>query len=203
MLVQPLPTLTVQGFDPFDVFLFLQGFSLLDHQGTLFGSHLLPPPGIQPFTIGLVGPLILHSLHPGFLQNQVLTLDLIALLLRHGVVAPHTLLRLFGLEGLVLTGGFETVHSLVIALTVMGPHFLHTVKGRFLSLPIALLADSILVGVPLFLALPWRIRGPIRSNAGSTRWPTHVIAGMDFSWPLDGPAAVALFGLGSYGNKHD
>ena len=83
-----------------------------------------------------MGPLSDHFVPPGLLQNEVLALDLILLLLRHGVVAPHAFLGLFGLEGLVLAGGFETVHSLAVALTVTGPHLLDAVKGRIFSLPI-------------------------------------------------------------------
>ena len=79
-------------------------------------------------------------------------------------------------------------HSRVVALAIRGPHLLHTVKGRLLSLSISPLTLQHLVSVPpLLLPFSWRIHGSIRSNAGSTRRPTHVIAGMDFSWPLAVP----------------
>ena len=117
------------------------------------------------------------------------------------MVAPHTLLGLFGLERLVLTSGFHTGHAFEVTLTVMGPHFLHTVKGCIFVLPIALLAYLRLVGVScLFLRLPWRIHGPVRSSGPNTRPPTHVIFGMGSvcsAWPsFAAPAAVALVGRG-------
>ena len=125
------------------------------------------------------------TVHPGLLQNQVLTLDLIALLLRHGVIAPHTLLGLFGLKRLLLNSGFHTGHAFVVTLTVMGPHFLHTVKGCIFALPIALLAYLILVGVPLFLlVLPWRIHGPVRLTGLHTRPPRFSICGMDSAYSV-------------------
>ena len=97
------------------------------------------------------------------------TVKLIALLLRHGIVAPHTLLGLFGLESFVLTGGLEMSHSHVVPLTITGPHLLNTVKGSFLSPSVPPLAHPILLGVPLFVALPWFIHGPVRSSGPNTR----------------------------------
>jgi len=113
-----------------------------------------------------------HPVPRGPLQNQVLAFHLIALLFRHGMVAPHILLGLFGLESLVLTSGFHTSHAFLTVLTVMRPHFLHAVKGRIFVLPIALLADSILVGVSFLLRLHWRIHGQFQSTVPRTRPPT-------------------------------
>ena len=142
------------------------------HPRLAFSRPVVSPPSIQPLSVGLVGALLDHPVPPVLLQNEVLALDLIALLLRHGVVALHALLGLFGLKGLVFSRGLEMSHSHVVPLTITGPHLLDTVKGRFLSLSVPPLAHPILLGVPLFLALPWRIHGPVRSGGTSTRPPT-------------------------------
>ena len=169
----------------------------------------MSPSRIEPSPVLFVRSLLDHSVPPGLLKDEVLTLDLIALLLRHGMVVPHTLLGLFGLESLVLTGGLEMSHSHVVPLTITGPHLLDTVKGRFLSLSVPPLAHPILLGVSFLLRLPWRIHGPVRSTGLETRPPTFSILGMDWgsvcsAWPrLDGPAAVALFGRGFGGSSRD
>ena len=65
----------------------------------------------------------------------------------------------------------------------MSPHFLHTFKGRIFALPIAPLADSILVGVSfLLLRLPWRILGQFQSTVPRTRPPLFSIFGMDWGY---------------------
>ena len=119
------------------------------------------------------------------------------------MVAPHALLGLFGLKGLVLTRGLETVYSVIVSLAITGPHLLDPVHGCLLSLSISPLTLQRLVFVPPLLPLPfsWHIHGPIRSNAVSTGRPTYAIAGMDFSWPLAGPAAVARSGPCFDGNR--
>ena len=90
-----------------------QGFPPLDAQGSLFLSLQLPSPHIQPLFVGLVGPLILHFhfLLPFLLHLRVLASHFIPLLLRHGMVAPHVLLGLFGLECLVRPVRFQKPRS--------------------------------------------------------------------------------------------
>ena len=132
---------------------------------------------IQALFVGLVGPLVLHFLQPVLLQLQVLAFHLTPLLFRHGMVASQTILGLFGLECLVLPARSHTSYAFVVAPTVKGLHFLYPVQGGILPLPIALFADLIFLGVPLFLLLPWRIHGPIQSTERHTRPPTHVTYG--------------------------
>ena len=55
--------------------------STLVTQGSFFLRLQLPPPHIQPLFVGLVGPLILHFLHPVLLHLRVLAPHLIPLLL--------------------------------------------------------------------------------------------------------------------------
>ena len=105
------------------------------------------------------------------------------------------------LKGLVLSGGLETVDSVILSLAITGPHLFGTVHGRILSLPIPPLACPISLGVPLLL-LSWRIHGQVRSTVPSTRRPTLLIFEMDLgsvcsAWPrLADPAAVGQSGPG-------
>ena len=119
------------------------------------------------------------------------------------MVAPHTLRGLFGLKGLVLPGRLHTGDTFMIASTVLGPLSLHAVQGRLFPFPIRPLIDLILLGVPLFLrlGLPWRIHALILLIGLYTRRPMHAMNGRDFSWLLDGPAAVGQFTRGVDGNS--
>ena len=115
--------------------------------------------------------------------------------------APHSLLDLFGLEGLVLPVGFHARHAFLIASTVEGLHVLNPVHDRILPLPMQFLVDLISLGVPLCfgLARSWRIHGPIPVIGRHTRPPTSVTFGMGCSDELwhDGPAAAVQCARGS------
>ena len=153
MLVQPLPFSTPNRFHTLLISLTLQGFPPLDAQSSLFLGLYLSPPRIQSLFVGLVGPLLLHFVHPISLTLGVFTFDLVPLLLRHGMVASHALLGLFGLEGLVLSVRFHTGHTFVVASTVKGLHVLYPIQGGILALPIQFLIRFVFFRVPLFLGL--------------------------------------------------
>ena len=187
LLVQPLPLSTVFGFDPFDIFDALQCLQPLGTHDSLFLGQLFSPPRIQALSVCLVGALPDHFVPPGLLQHQVLASHFISLLLRHGVIAPQSFLAIFFLKGLVLSGGLETVYSVIVSLAITGPHLFDTVHGRILFLLIPPLACPIFWGVPLLL-LSWCIHGQVQSTAGSTRLPKHVIFGTGLgsacsAWP--------------------
>ena len=110
---------------------------------------LLPPPRIRSLFVGLVSPLLLHFLHPVFLTLGVFASDLVPLLLCHGIVAPHALLGLFGLEGLVPPIGSHTGHTFVVASTVHGLHVLDPIQGSVLALPIQFWIFFVFFRVPL------------------------------------------------------
>ena len=150
-------------------------------------SLLATPPFIQPMFVGLVGPLLLHFLHPVPLALRVLAFHLIALFLRHGMVASHTLLDLFFFEGLVLPVGFHPHHACGVTTTVEGLHLLDSVDSRILSLPIQFLSNPIGLGIPLFapLARSGRIHAPLPVIGRHTRLPTPVIFGTDSLWSVD------------------
>ena len=146
--------------------------------------------------VGLVGPLLLHFLHPISLTLGVFTFDLVPLLLRHGMVASHALLGLFGLEGLVLPIGSHTGHSFVVASTVHGLHVLDPIQGRVLALPIPFLMLFVFLWVSLCpgLARFWYIHALAPILGPHTRPPTHATFGRDWVSPEprhDGPAAAA------------
>ena len=123
------------------------------------------------------------------------------------MVASHTLLDLFGLEGLVLPVGFHACHAFDVTPTVAGPHLLDAVHGRILSLPIEFLVPFIELGVPLFAgsARSGRIHAAIRVNGRHTRPPRPVTFGMDPHWSVslwhDGPAAAVQSARGACGNS--
>ena len=112
--------------------------STLDSRSSFFLGQLFSPPCIQASSVFLVGALPNHFVNPSLL------------LLRHGVVAPQSFLALFFLIGLVLSGGLETVYSVIVSLAITGPHLFDTVHGRILSLPIPPLACPILGGFRFF-----------------------------------------------------
>ena len=161
MLVQPLPFSTPNRFHTLLISLTLQGLPPLDAQSSLFLGLYLSSPRIQSLFVGLVGPLLLHFLHPISLTLGVFTFDLVPLLLRHGMVASHALLSLFGLEGLVFPIRSHTGHTFVVASTVNGLHVLHPVQGGILALPIQFLIffcfsqGPALSGAGSILAYPW------------------------------------------------
>ena len=190
----------VEWIHTFLVSLTLQGFPPLDAQRSLFLGRQLPPPRIQSLLVGLVGPLLLHFLHPIFLALRVFAFHLRPLLLRHAVVASHALLGLFGLEGLVVPIRFQTSHTFVVASTVHGLHVLDPIQGGILSLPIQFLFLFFLRG-PLGpgSARSWHIRALAPTIGRHTRPPTHATFGTD--WESvgsaepghDGPAVAARF----------
>ena len=143
----------------------------------------LPPPCIQSFFVRRVGPLVFHFLHPVSLTLGVFAFDLTSLLLGHGMVASHTLLGLFGLEGLVLPIGSHTSHTLVVASTVHSLHVLDPIQGRVLALPIQFLIVFVFFRVPPFLgelAQSWHIHDPVLVIGQHTRPPTHATFGTDW-----------------------
>ena len=194
LLVQPLPSSTVFGFDPFGILDALQRLPPLDSHGSVFLSQLFSPPRIEPSPVLFTGQFSDHSLPPSLLQNQVLAFDFLSLLRWHGVIAPQSLLALALFEGLVFSRGLETGDSLVVSLAATDPHILYAVHSRILSGSIPPLAVLFLLNL--------RVHGSTRSIASSTRRPTHIIARMDFSSPLACPAAGQC-ALGFRGNTHD